>query len=147
MHASAVAGRLEEGGKEAHGFLKYPALDPLSLPLHLQEAGPPQLLDVVGDGRFREAEPLPQVPDALADPLGGRIAAVPGRAARRQPQEDPQPLRIGQGVQHHGKVVYFDRSEVRHISNYRRKGPWSQPLFRIIPGSLPPSGSLSTPSP
>ena len=74
---------------------------------HADEPGPPEFLEVMGNGGGVDLQVLAQFTDALP-PGRLRTAFSPRGTAGNQAHKDVQPVRIRQGLEDLGEAVHFN---------------------------------------
>jgi hypothetical protein len=107
--------RLEkEAGHLVESHLRDPALRALPAFARADEPGANQLLQVMGHRRLPDTEPPPQLTDAETGALP-RVATAP-LAATGQPEEDRQPMWMGQRLEGDGNFSWTHISIIIDIS-------------------------------
>ncbi len=109
---------LEETSQPLEDLGIDPAVNVLASSLHLNQARPVQLFDVVRYGGRRDPEIPAQLPHAFLHLLGIQIAGDARPTAPGQPYENLQAMGVRQRLKHLRKQPALCISTVRHISNY-----------------------------
>ncbi len=84
-------------------------------PFHVNEAGVAQFFQVMRYGRGSKPEPSAELTQTGAHI---RRTRLPQPAATRQPDENLQPVRIGQGLEQFGQFLGINIWIIRPVSKY-----------------------------